>query len=160
MGLVADLGRGPVGIDSAIFIYFIEEHPRFLPLVEPLFKEVDDGNRELVTSALTLLEVLVIPYRFGDHLLAGRYEARLTRSRGIRVREISRDHHLRAAAMLRANTGAKTPDSLQLVAAWSAGCTTFRTNDRDLPTIRGLRILRIGFLQSVNSKVLNRTNPV
>jgi len=39
MGLMADVGRGPVGVDTAIFIYFIEEHPRFLPLVEPLFRE-------------------------------------------------------------------------------------------------------------------------
>jgi len=37
---MADLGGGPVGADTAIFIYFIGEHPRFLPLVEPLFREV------------------------------------------------------------------------------------------------------------------------
>src|SRR5438552_14279356 len=55
------------------------------------------GRRELVTSALTLLALLVVPYRSGDHLLAERYEALLTRSRGVHVAEISRDH-LRAAA--------------------------------------------------------------
>lgn len=137
-----DLGRGPVGVDTAIFIYFIEEHPAFLPLVEPLFREADDGRRELVTSALTLLEVLVVPYRSGDHLLAGRYEAILTRSRGIKVADISRDH-LRAAAQLRAATGVKTPDSLQLVAALAAKCSTFLTNDRDLPTLPGIRILQL-----------------
>src|SRR6266513_843689 len=139
---MADLGGGPVGVDTAIFIYFIEEHLRFLPLVEPLFREVNERRKELVTSALTLLEVLVVPYRSGDHLLAGRYEALLTRSRGVRLAEISRDH-LRAAAHLRAATGVKTPDSLQLVAALAAGCVTFLTNDRDLPTIRGLRILKL-----------------
>jgi hypothetical protein len=101
MGLMADLGSAPVGVDTAIFIYFIEEHPQFLPLVEPLFREVNEGRKELVTSALTLLEVLVVPYRSGDDLLAGRYEALLTQSRGVRVAEISRDH-LRAAAQLRA----------------------------------------------------------
>ena len=85
-----DLGRGPVGVDTAIFIYFIEEHPTFLPLVEPLFREADGGRRELVTSALTLLEVLVVPYRSGDHLLAARYEAILTRSRGITVADTLR----------------------------------------------------------------------
>jgi predicted nucleic acid-binding protein len=142
MGLINDLGRGPVGVDTAIFIYFIEEHPTFLPLIEPLFQEVDDGRRELVTSALTLLEVLVVPYRSGDHLLAGRYEAILTRSRGIRVTDISRDH-LRAAAQLRAATGVKTPDSLQLVAALAAKCNTFLTNDRDLPTLPRMRILQL-----------------
>lgn len=142
MELMADLGRGPVAADTAIFIYFIEEHPRFLPSLEPLFREIDSGRRELITSALTLLEVLVVPYRSGDHLLAGRYEALLTRSRGVRVAEISRDH-LRAAAQLRAATGVKTPDALQLVAALAAGCATFLTNDRELPAIRGLRILQL-----------------
>jgi len=141
MGLMNDIGRGPVGVDTVIFIYFIEEHPQFLRVIEPLFREVDDGRLELITSALTLLEVLVVPYRTGDHLLAGRYESILTRSRGVRIADISRDH-LRAAAQLRAKTGVKTPDSLQLVAALSAGCTAFLTNDRELPTLPGLRILQ------------------
>src|SRR3974377_557512 len=107
MGLMADLGRGPVGVVTAIFIYLMEEPPRFLRLLEPLFREVDRGRRDLVTSALTLLEVLVLPNRSGDHLLAERYEALLTRSRGVRVADISRDH-LRVAAQLRAATGVKT----------------------------------------------------
>ena len=139
---MADLGRGPVAIDTAIFIYFIEEHPKFLPLIEPLFREVDRGHMELVTSALTLLEVLVVPYRTGDHLLAARYESLLTRSRGVRIGDISRDL-LRAAAQLRAATGVKTPDSLQLVAALATGSTAFLTNDRDLPNIPGIRILQL-----------------
>ena len=142
MGLMADLGLGPIGVDTAIFIYFIEEHPKFLPLLEPIFREVDDGRRELITSALTLLEVLVVPYRSGDHLMAERYEALLTKSRGVKVSEISRDH-LRAAAQLRASTAVKTPDSLQLVAALAAGCTSFLTNDRALPSIPGLPILQL-----------------
>jgi predicted nucleic acid-binding protein len=142
VGLMADLGRGPAGVDTVVFIYFIEEHPQFLPLLEPLFREVDDGRRELVTSALTLLEVLVVPYRSGDYLLAGRYGALLTQSRGVRVAEISRSQ-LRAAAQLRATTGVKTPDSLRLVAALAAGCSTFLTNDRDLPGIPGLRVLQL-----------------
>ena len=142
MGLMADVGRGPVGVDTSIFIYFIEEHPSFLPVLQPFFKEVDTGRKELVTSALTLLEVLVVPYRSGDQLLAERYEALLTQSRGVRVAEISRDH-LRAAAQLRAATGVKTPDALQLVAALGSGCTAFLTNDRALPTVRGLRILQL-----------------
>ena len=99
MGLMADLGRGPVGVDTVIFIYFIEEHPQFLPLLEPLFREVDNGRRELVTSALTLLEVLVVPYRSGDHLLAGRYEALLhSESRGSGCRDFAGSSARRCAA--------------------------------------------------------------
>ena len=108
----------------------------------PLFRESDQGKRALITSALTLLEVLVVPYRAGNRLLAERYEALLTRSRGIRLVELSRDQ-LRAAAQLRAATGANVPDALQLVAAIGAGCTTFLTNDRRLPPVPGLRIIQL-----------------
>ncbi len=54
MGLIDDLVLGPVGIDTVAFIYFIEEHPTFLPVILPVFREADAGKREVVTSALTL----------------------------------------------------------------------------------------------------------
>ena len=142
MGLIAALGVGSVAVDTAIFIYFIDENPRFLPEILPLFEEADQGTRELITSAMTLLEVMVVPFRAGNRLLAERYEALLTRSRGIRLVELSHDQ-LRAAAQLRAATSVKTPDALQLVAAIGAGCTTFLTNDRRLPPVPGLRILEL-----------------
>ncbi len=142
MGLIKDLGAGTVGVDTAAFIYFIEEHPTFLSMIVPLFREADEGKRELVTSALTLLEVLVVPYRAGNRSLAERYEALLTRGRGVRLVDLSQDQ-LRAAAQLRAATGVKTPDALQLVAAIGAGCTTFVTNDRRLPPIPGLRVVEL-----------------
>lgn len=142
MGLIADLEPGGVAVDTAVFIYFIEEEPRFLPHILPLFVEADESKRELVTSALTLLEVLVVPYRAGNRQLAERYEVLLTRSRGIRMIELTRDQ-LRAAAQLRAATGVKTPDALHLVSALGAGCKTFVTNDRRLPTVPGLRVVQL-----------------
>jgi predicted nucleic acid-binding protein len=142
VGLIADLGRGPVGADTALFIYLIEERAPFLSLIEPLFKEADEGRRELVTSAITLLEVLVVPYRVGNRPLAERYELLLMRSRGVRVVGLSVDQ-LRAAAQLRATFGVKTPDALQIVAALTRGCTTFVTNDRRIPRIPGMRVLQL-----------------
>ena len=142
MGLTEDLGRGPVGVDTALFIYFIEEHPRFLRLIEPLFAAADEGKRELVTSALTLLEVLVVPFRAGNLALAERYENLLTRSSGIRIVDLTRDQ-LRTAAQLRAATAVRTPDALQLAAAITSRCTSFITNDRRLPAVAGTRVLQL-----------------
>jgi predicted nucleic acid-binding protein len=139
---MADVGPGAVAIDTALFIYFIEEEPRFLPEILPLFAEADQGERILVTSSLTLLEVLVVPYRAGARHLAESYEQLLARSRGVRLVELTRDQ-LRAAAQLRAVTGVKTPDALQLTAALGAGCKTFVTNDRRLPPVPGLRVLQL-----------------
>jgi hypothetical protein len=71
VGLTSALGGAAVvGIDTAAVIYFIEEHPKFLPMIQPLFREADQGKRQLVTSAVTLLEVLVVPYRAGNRALA------------------------------------------------------------------------------------------
>ncbi len=142
LGLIDSIGRGRVALDTALFIYFIEEHPRYLAVIEPLFEEAQTGTRELVTSALTLLEVLVVPYRGGDQNLAARYEQILAGSRGILIVDISGDQ-LRAAAQLRALTGIRTPDALQLAAAAAAGCTAFVTNDRRIPGVPGTRVLQL-----------------
>lgn len=142
MGLRQDIGRGPVGLDTAIFIYFIEEHAQFLHLVEPVFAAIDTGAIKGTTSGVTLLEVLVAPYRAGDLSLAARYEALLTRSRNLHLVELDRPL-LRAAAHLRATCAVKTADALQLAAALARNCSAYLTNDRDLPRIPGLRVLQL-----------------
>lgn len=143
MALIDDVGAGPVGVDTAAFIYFIEEDQKFLPVIAPLFGAADEGKCELVSSALTLLEVLVVPYRAGNVQLAQRYEALLTHSRGVRMVDLTRGH-LRLAAQLRAATGIATPDALQLAAALGTGCSAFVTNDRRLPAVPGLKIVQLG----------------
>lgn len=142
MGLTEGLEPGPVAVDTALFIYFLEEHPIFLPVVRALFMSADRGEREIVTSAITLLEVLVVPLRAHQFPLADRYEALLTKSRGIRLVEV--DHgQLRTAARLRSLHGFRTPDALQLAAALTAHCSTFITNDRRLGEVPGLRTVQL-----------------
>ncbi len=109
--------------------------------MRPLFAQADRGRR-LVTSALTLHEVLVIPIRLGNASMAGLYETVLTEARGVDLIDITRDQ-LRQAARLRAVATVKTPDALQLVAAMSAGCRFFITNDRRLPPVPGLRLVQL-----------------
>lgn len=142
MGLLDDLGEGPVAVDTSIFVYFIEADPRFLSIVRPLFVAADEGRLVLVTSGLTLMEVLVMPYRTGDERLVARYEAFLMAAGGIRLVPIDAGI-LRAAARIRAAHGAHMPDALQLAAALSAGCIRFVTNDRRLPAIGNLRVLQL-----------------
>ena len=142
MGLIDDLGPGRVGVDTAIFIYVIEAAPPWLPIITPLFQAADAGRIELVTSAVTLLEVLVVPNRANDAALATRYEALLTSSRGIHLMDLTRDR-LRRAAQLRARSRVRSPDALQIAAAQQAGCSTYVTNDRRLPPVPGLRLVQL-----------------
>ena len=143
MGLIREIGDGPLALDTVVFIYFIEEHPRFLSVLDPVFTAIDKKRLPAVASSLTLLEVLVVPYRAGNIPLAERYEQVLTRGRGLRLIDIDRTQ-LRAAAQLRAlHPGLRTPDAIQVSAALSGGCSVLLTNDRDLPAVPGLRILQL-----------------
>jgi hypothetical protein len=74
-------------------------------------------------------------------ILASRYEELLTRSRGFRSVELDRAQ-LRAGVQLRALYRLRTPEALQLAAAISQGCSSFVTNDRDLPVLPNLRIIQ------------------
>lgn len=137
--------EGPVALDTALFIYYVEEHPLYVRLVDPFFTAADRGTSQIVTSAMTLLELLVIPYRKNDRKLAARYEELLTNSRGIRLVDVDRSQ-LRAAAALRALQQIRAVDALQLAAALASGCKIFMTNDRRLPAIRGLRVVQLSEL--------------
>ena len=90
MGLIDDLEPGPAALDTPIFIYLIEEDGHYLPLIKPLFEAIDRGDLLAVTSGLSLMEVLVAPYRSGNSAIADRYESLLTHSRGLRFIEIDR----------------------------------------------------------------------
>jgi hypothetical protein len=60
MELIREIGDGPLALDTVVFIYFIEEHPRYLPVLDPVFAAIDKKRLPAVASSLTLLEVLVI----------------------------------------------------------------------------------------------------
>lgn len=142
MGLIDDFEGGPVGLDTAVFIYFIEEHPLYLPAVEQIFNALDEECLIGVTSTVTLLETLVVPFRAGDFFLAELYETLLTFSRGLLLLDLDRPL-VRMAAQIRAMYGLKTPDALQVAAALQAGCTALVTNDRKIPSVGGLRVLQL-----------------
>jgi predicted nucleic acid-binding protein len=139
-GWLDRLGARRIAVDTVAWIHFIEDHPKYGRAVAPLFERADAGDVTLVTSALTLLEVLVVPFRAGNLDLAVRYETLLTRSRGVELADIGRDV-LRSAANLRARHAIRTPDALQLATALARRCPVFVTNDRRIPAIPGLRVV-------------------
>jgi predicted nucleic acid-binding protein len=142
VGLIEDLTPGPVALDTSVFIYFIEENKVFLPIVKPIFEAIHRGDLAAVTFGLTLMEVLILPYRANNFSLGERYESLLTRSRGLRFIDLNRPL-LRGAARLRAAFNLKPPNALQIAAAMVAECRVFLTNDRRLPSIAGLQIVQL-----------------
>ena len=56
MGWVEDLAGNTVGIDTAPLIYFIEQRRPYVDVLRPFFESVENGNIQVVTSAVTLLD--------------------------------------------------------------------------------------------------------
>lgn len=52
-----------VGLDTAPLIYFIEQNETYLELVRAFFGAMSRGEFQVVTSTLTLSEVLLHPLR-------------------------------------------------------------------------------------------------
>jgi hypothetical protein len=63
-----------LALDSAPLIYYIEEEPRYLPLLVPLIDAIDAGKITCYASTIVLLEVLVKPLREKDEALAHEIE--------------------------------------------------------------------------------------
>ena len=141
MGWIDDLQEKTVGLDTAPLIYFIEENPAYIETVRFFFEAMDRGDFLVVTSTVTLLEVLVHPLRRNNRELATEYRDILLNSK-LTTLEVS-SSIAEQAAQLRAVHNIRTPDAIQISAALSAGASHFFTNDIRLPEIPSIQILSL-----------------
>ena len=99
-----------------------------MPLVLPLFEAVYYSRIRLVTSTITLIEVLVQPIRRGELKIAQQYRDVLTNAANIQLVPLSQQI-AETAAILRAQYQLRTPDTIQLATAKMSGAAAFITND-------------------------------
>jgi predicted nucleic acid-binding protein len=129
-----------IGLDTSIFIYHLEDHPRYSPLTEIIFTALEKGLNKGVTSCLTLMEILVKPKTEGLLQVARDYEYYLTTFPNLTFCEMGLDV-ARKASDLRSANRIKTPDAIQLATAILCGATAFLTNDRIFARVKGVDIL-------------------
>lgn len=127
-------------LDTAPVIYFVEEHPRYLSVVETVFQRADAGQVTLVTSPVTLAECLVLPLRQGQHAFIQAFTEIVVNGPQSRMNPI--DHHIALeAAALRARHNLSLLDAFQAAVALATGCDAFLTNDPGLRRVESLRVL-------------------
>jgi predicted nucleic acid-binding protein len=146
MGSLILPGSGPIYLDAAGFIYSVEKIEPYCTMLEPLWKQAQAGQFEIISSELVLLEILVKPFRENDTVIEESFRA-LLNSREVRLIPATRQHW-EQTARLRASTGLKTPDALHAVTALAAGCTLFLTNDRCCQRVSGLSVIILDDLKS------------
>jgi predicted nucleic acid-binding protein len=123
-----------VGLDTAPLIYFIEKTPEFYSRVRPFFLAMQRGDFEVVTSTVTVTEVMVKPFRLGDAALVKTYRDILHRTAHLRIVPFT-DDIAEIAAHLRADHKIQTPDAIQIATAMSVNADFFLTNDAELPAL-------------------------
>jgi predicted nucleic acid-binding protein len=124
-------GHAVIGLDTAIFIYHLENHPRYQPLTQELLTGIQDGRQTAVTSTVTVMELTVRPWQIGRPAVAREYEALLVHFPHLTLADVTRDV-ARRAAQLRARYRLRPADALQVATALVHGATAFVTNDRQL----------------------------
>ncbi len=129
-----------LGLDTSIFIFQIEENPKYLELVNPIFVWLEGPKARAVTSTITMLEVLVQPYRFSDIDRVNKFYALLSTyphlewiAPTLEVADL--------AARLRAQYNLRTPDALQIATALGWHATGFISNDPIFQRVAGLEAL-------------------
>jgi len=139
-----------IALDTAPLIYFIEEHPTYLPILDSFFEKLDKGSIRVVTSVITLSEVLVKPLRDGDTELAQQYRDILLNAEGLTTVEVS-VAIAEKAAQLRSQYSLRTPDAIQIATALQSGATALITNDIRWPVLPNLQMLILDKLIAPNS---------
>ena len=140
MGTLVLPASGMVYVDANAIIYRVEAIQPYLAAAAPLWDALDAGTQTVVTSELSLLEVLVKPILVGDVLLQTLFQGTLYGTPGFHCIPITR-HTLEEGARLRATTGLKTPDAIHAATALIAGCSLFVTNDPDFRRVSGLPVV-------------------
>jgi predicted nucleic acid-binding protein len=134
-----------VGLDTAPLIYFIEQNGVYLELVHAFFWAMSQGEFQVVTSTLTLTEVLVHPLRSGNVELAEQYRDIILDQENLVTVPVSVEI-AEVAAQLRATQNLRTPDAIQIATAMQRGATFFLTNDARLAAVPDLEVLVLDVL--------------
>jgi predicted nucleic acid-binding protein len=133
-------------LDTAPVIYYVERHPNYFPVVQPIFQHLQTGDFKAVASPITLAECLTLPYRQGltqlqqdfiDVIVAGENTIFQPTDAAVGCK----------AAEVRGQYQLKLPDALQIATALIAECDSFLTNDRRLESITELEIIVIENLE-------------
>jgi uncharacterized protein len=130
--------------DTNLYIYLFEDFGRWSSLAASLREKMLQRGDQLMTSTLTISEILVKPVERGDTGLCRRYVEGLT------VSSLVIPFDFEAAkryAVIRCDRSIRPPDAIQLACAGVAGTDLFVTNDNRL---EGKQIAGVQFIVSLD----------
>lgn len=135
-----------IALDSSILIYQLEANPKYIALTDVVFAWLALPRSHAVTSAITMTEVLVPPYRKFDQKLADNFYGLLSTYPNLEWIPVDLEI-ADLAARIRAQHSLRTPDAVHAATAVQARATAFLTNDPVFERIRNFDTLILdGFI--------------
>jgi len=129
-----------IGLDTAPFIYYIEDVAPYADLLDPVFGLLENHALRAVTSTVTFAEILTKPFADKNFSLADEIKFTLKSFSSLSVESI--DEKLgEAAALIRARYTIRLPDALQVAAAIQREASLFLTNDKRVKKVDALEVL-------------------
>ena len=129
-----------VGLDTSIFIYQVEENNEYFHFTDSIFIWLDEPRAQAITSTITLLELLVQPYRLGDIDRVNKFYALFSTFPHLEwlppTLEIAD-----MGARFRAEYSLRTADAIQAATAVSGDATGFISNDPGVRRVAGLEVI-------------------
>lgn len=148
MGALVLPSYAPVYVDANLLIYTVERVQPYVQALDRFWLDASARHLDVVTSELSLLEVLVGPLKAGDSVLEADFRRVLLTSRQLALVSISRPILERAARLRAAVPGLKTPDAIHAATALEEQCGLLLTNDpgfRQIPNLNVTLLNQIGF---------------
>jgi predicted nucleic acid-binding protein len=126
--------------DTNIFIYFFEDHGRQGKSARGLRERMLKRGDQLITSAMSVGEILVKPRERQDLNLCREYEAAITSTALVLPFDLNA---ARRFSVLRLDRSLRAPDAIQLACAATVGTDLFITNDNRLSglTVEGVQFI-------------------
>lgn len=134
-----------ISFDTSFLIPLLEEKQKEEGTISRLVRLTEKKSVVLITSTITLLEILVHPYRQRDTSAVADYYGYLTRLPLVRLVPVNAEIADRAAR-LRSEYGLKTADAIELATGIAERATLFLTRDRGFRKYREQNEIEIGIL--------------
>jgi predicted nucleic acid-binding protein len=145
---VEDFYGHVVGLDTLPFLSYIERNSDYVEILQTFFHAVQQGKIAVVTSMVTLLELLIYPFQLGNVELAYQYRNILLNSTGLKTLPMTQEIAEEAARLRGIYRKIRTSDAIQMATAIRANASFFLTNDVRLPSLPNLRILQLDELKT------------
>lgn len=127
-------------IDTSPYIYYLEKNLEYGNKVKGFLMSNYNSGKEFVTSAITIEEYSIVPYRENSIKLLKEFEM-LIEDTETDVVDITKSVAKKAAQIRADYKCFKAMDALQLAAAVKNCCGVFLTNDKQLRQFKELTVM-------------------